>query len=398
MPRKISLIPKRKSTYNTKELPCPKKKELRAPARIRGPQLKHLLKTTPFDVLELQLLRALYDRHAKNGNLEQPEFQKLFAVSPVLCGGLYKKFFYVNVLKDLDDIQNVHIVKNDKPAEFDTCTFMHFLETTMCMGPRATFHNKLLFAFKMFDVDGDGFVEQEEFEEILGATLDSTGIEVDSKVLNTYVQNGWNALMKGSGLTKLSFADFKTAAQTNGALLKPFSKTTDWMERILLQKPKRNNQSMTQEKKMDDLLEYLNDTLPDLNENEIEIIREKLRDQLIDRVSDIRIVPHSLLRNLGIAPEIVLALKENLGDNEDEDVADVTHSSISSTKTYFLFLFYAAVAFICIVGGIIAALLDKRISENSISMPLNIGRILAYMAYFFIAVIVLSSTSNIMTQ
>eukprot|EP00493_Phyllostaurus_siculus_P023323 UN23659 len=70
------------------------------------------------------------------------------------------------------------------------------------MGPRATFHNKIQFAFNMFDVDADGFVEQDEFEQVLGATLDSTGIEVDTKVLNNYVQNGWNALMKGSGLTK----------------------------------------------------------------------------------------------------------------------------------------------------------------------------------------------------
>jgi len=309
------------------------------------------------------------------------------------------EFHYVNVIQDLEEIENVHIVKgNNVIDDFERCSFLHFLETTICMGPRATFHNKILFAFKMFDVDGDGFVEKEEFEEIIGATLDSTGIEVDEKVLNNLVHNRWNTLMKGSGLTKLSLSDFKAAAKENSALLQPFSKTTDWMERILLHETKSTNHSILKEpKNSDDLLGFLNDALDYLDENEIEQIREKLRNKLIDRTSDLQIVPEKILQDLGLESEIISSLKLKL-PIEKSTGNQLQHCSISSTKRYFLLLFYAAVVLVCIFAAVVAALMDKRVNDSKILLPLNAGRIFAYMAYVFISAIVLSFTSNIITK
>jgi len=365
-----------------------------APAVLRGELLRYHLKTTPFDNIELQLLKAFFDEHAVNGSLSVEKIGQIFNFGKILREVVFRKFVQRRgPCPPIKKTPHIKKKKNESGGEF---TFTHFLQTTIYLGPRATSSQRMVFAFNLFDENGDGIISKLEFETILLDCLNRKKengrkkenslqkrasqmiIDSDQNVLNTHVKRGWEDMLKGTGVNELNFTHFQNAMSVNPKILEMLELDQEWVDRILVRELEKDGKTKIVHEVDDSVHAFLSTILLECDPKTIDTVRETLREHLCNNVSDIQSLDPSHFSKMNIAPHIIKIIKKNLKPLDNKEVK-------FNTEVRSANLFKSICAFVFIFTAIITVLVHyttyTRIDIDEIRTTLFIGRLFAYLSY-----------------
>ncbi|KAI8621400.1 putative neuronal calcium sensor NCS-1 [Chytriomyces sp. MP71] len=131
----------------------------KASSKLSNIDAAHLERSTHFDKKELQQWYKGFMKDCPRGALSRAEFKDL-----------YKQYFpfgdssaYSDHVFDLFDV--------DKNGTIDFNEFM----TAISVTSKGTSEEKLQWAFKLYDLDGDGYVTQAELQRVVSALYKTVG-------------------------------------------------------------------------------------------------------------------------------------------------------------------------------------------------------------------------------
>ncbi|CAL5022477.1 unnamed protein product [Urochloa decumbens] len=165
-----------------------------------------LAKETIFSVNEVDALRELYKKISysifKDGLIHKEEFQL------ALFRNSNKKNLFADRIFDLFDLKRNGVIE-----------FGEFVRSLNIFHPDTPMAEKIAFAFRLYDLRGTGFIEQEELKEMVLAILNESELILSDDAVEQIVDQTFKqADTNNDG--KIDFEEWKDFASKNPGLLK----------------------------------------------------------------------------------------------------------------------------------------------------------------------------------
>ncbi|CAH1784550.1 unnamed protein product [Owenia fusiformis] len=137
--------------------------------RYKPEGLDQLCKTTKFTKKELQIMYRGFKQECPTGMVSEDKFKDIFA-----------QFFSLG-----DSSSYAHYVFNTFDQEHKgSITFEEFVVGLSILS-RGSIHDKLQWAFRLYDINGDGIVTKDEMVDIVSAIYDMMGRYAEPSVEET---------------------------------------------------------------------------------------------------------------------------------------------------------------------------------------------------------------------
>jgi len=170
--------------------------------KIPPEELSELVENTHFDGKELKKWYAGFIRDCPTGALNKEQFINLYS-------GFYESGnaskFAAHVFRTFD---------NNGDGTIDFREFISSLSVTT----RGTLEEKLQWAFHIYDIDGDGFITQNELFSIVKAVQKMVGAIDDASITKTKMTKIFNKMDKNHD-SQLSLEEFITGAKEDETLV-----------------------------------------------------------------------------------------------------------------------------------------------------------------------------------
>ncbi|KAK9054745.1 hypothetical protein SSX86_025824 [Deinandra increscens subsp. villosa] len=135
-----------------------------------------LARNSPFSVNEVEALRELFNKLSSSiiddGLIHKEELQLALLNS---AGG---ENIFLNKVFDLFDEKQNGVIE-----------FEEFVHVLSIFHPGAPLEQKVDFAFRLYDLRKTGYIEREEVQEMIVATLKETGMRLSDEVLEQIIDN-----------------------------------------------------------------------------------------------------------------------------------------------------------------------------------------------------------------
>ncbi|XP_043217441.1 frequenin-1-like [Amphibalanus amphitrite] len=178
-------------------------------SKLKQETMDQLLNETYFTKKEIQHWHKGFIKDYPNGELDEQGFIKI-----------YKQFFpHGDPTKFASLVFRVFDVNKDGSIEFQE--FIKALSVTS----RGNMDEKLEWAFKLYDVDNDGYITREEMYNIVGAIYEMVGQQVsddDENSAKSRVDKIYE-LMDQNGDNQLTFEEFKEGSKTDPRIVQALS-------------------------------------------------------------------------------------------------------------------------------------------------------------------------------
>eukprot|EP01114_Cavostelium_apophysatum_P014696 TRINITY_DN3873_c0_g1_i1.p1 TRINITY_DN3873_c0_g1~~TRINITY_DN3873_c0_g1_i1.p1 ORF type:complete len:180 (+),score=41.93 TRINITY_DN3873_c0_g1_i1:197-736(+) len=167
-------------------------------AQLKKKELQGLIKVTHFTQKEIQKLfenfRAISSSNIDDGVIDQAEFQQAL--------GLKDSMFAGRLFRIFDD-------NDDKGINF-----REFVTGFSVLCPKGTLDEKLRFSFRLYDIDGDGFIDKEELYNMLKASLfENFVLELSEGQMRALVDQTF-AEVDVNGDGKISFDEYRLICES----------------------------------------------------------------------------------------------------------------------------------------------------------------------------------------
>jgi len=169
--------------------------------QIKKEELDKLHSTTHFDHKELKAMFKQFKKETPNGVINKEEFKEVMKQMGVLDGFLQDLIF--------------NVFDNNKDGSIN---FQEFV-TALSVMTRGDPNEKLEFAFSMYDLDGNGFIDKEEmtqimesFYKLVGPLVTFSGKKYESpqQLVDEFFDT-----MDANGDGKISLEEYKEGALKN---------------------------------------------------------------------------------------------------------------------------------------------------------------------------------------
>uniref|UniRef100_A0A914H619 EF-hand domain-containing protein n=2 Tax=Globodera TaxID=31242 RepID=A0A914H619_GLORO len=179
-------------------------------SKLKGDDVKKLAKQTYFTDKEIRQWHKGFVRDCPNGMLTEIGFQKI-----------YKQFFPQGDPSDFAGyVFKVFDENKDGAIEF------HEFIKALSITSRGNLDEKLQWAFRLYDLDGDGFITREEMELIVGSINrmvgDSVKLAEDDNSPEKRVDRIF-AMMDKNNDAKLTLDEFKEGAKADPSIVHALS-------------------------------------------------------------------------------------------------------------------------------------------------------------------------------
>ncbi|KAL4284042.1 hypothetical protein GQ457_16G026940 [Hibiscus cannabinus] len=161
---------------------------------------------TAFSVSEVEALFELYkilsSSLVDDGLISKEEFHL------ALFHNKKRKNIFADRIFDLFDANKKGVID-----------FSDFVRALNVFHPNASQEEKMMFAFKLYDTDGTGFIERHEIKEMLLALLSECEMKLSDEIIEAILDKTFmDADTKGDG--KIDIYEWKTFVYRNPSLLK----------------------------------------------------------------------------------------------------------------------------------------------------------------------------------
>ncbi|KAL8217360.1 hypothetical protein R6Q57_020733 [Mikania cordata] len=141
--------------------------------------IRRLARNSPFSVNEVEALRELFNKLSSSiiddGLIHKEELQLALLNSAV---GEKSENLFLNKVFDLFDEKQNGVIE-----------FEEFVHVLSIFHPSAPMEQKIDFAFRLYDLRKTGYIEREEVQEMIVATLKETGMYLSDEVLEEIIDN-----------------------------------------------------------------------------------------------------------------------------------------------------------------------------------------------------------------
>ncbi|KAI8869467.1 neuronal calcium sensor 1b [Ramicandelaber brevisporus] len=178
----------------------------RSASRLDTKELEALTHDTYFERKEIKQWYKGFMRDNPSGNMDRAEFRKV-----------YKQFFpFGNSLDFADLAFNVFDSNGDGVINFDE--FIKALSITS----RGSDEEKLQWVFKLYDIDGDNYITRDEMTKIVDAIYSMVSTMVDLPEEESTVEKRVDKIFETMDKNKdgkLTFEEFQEGAKKDPAIL-----------------------------------------------------------------------------------------------------------------------------------------------------------------------------------
>ncbi|WZY79463.1 calcineurin B-like protein 4 isoform X3 [Brassica napus] len=181
-----------------------KKKIAIPPPGYEDPDL--LASVTPFTAAEVEVLYELFKKLSssiiEDGLIHKEEFQL------ALLGNRNRNNLFADRIFDVFDVKRNGVIE-----------FGEFVRSLGVFHPNAPVHEKIKFAFKLYDLRQTGFIEREELKEMVIALLHESDLVLSEDMIEVMVDKAFTETDRNND-GKIDVDEWKDLVSMNPSLIK----------------------------------------------------------------------------------------------------------------------------------------------------------------------------------